>query len=289
VTDPAAKIVNCYLCGDARLFARPGAVRDDASLQILECTQCGLVMLSAFGHVGETHYADSGMHGASPPSMESWLRTTEPDDTRRFEMLAAALVNRKVLDVGCGAAGFLRKAQTLAATAVGVEPERRVRDYWQDKLTIRATLPEAGSDFDLITAFHVLEHVPDPRAMLRDLGACLTKGGRLVIEVPHSADALLTLYGSEAFQHFTYWSQHLFLFSTETLARTAVQAGLRVVSVQQVQRYPLSNHLYWLSQDKPGGHQQWSFLDSPALRQAYESALASIGKCDTIVAYLERA
>src|SRR6186713_2989867 len=81
----ARSVTACYLCAEARLVARPGAVRDDASLRILECTKCGLVMLSSFEHVGASHYADSGMHGAVPPSMESWLRATEPDDTRRFE------------------------------------------------------------------------------------------------------------------------------------------------------------------------------------------------------------
>ena len=81
----------------------------------------------------------------------------------------------------------------------------------------------------------------------------LAKNGRMVIEVPSSEDVLLTLYDSEAFQRFTYWSQHLYLFNAETLRKLAEQAGLRIVSIQQYQRYPLSNHLYWLSQDKPGG------------------------------------
>jgi hypothetical protein len=51
-----------------------------------------------------------------------------------------------------------------------------------------------------------------------------------------------------------HWSQHLFLFNTETLRLLADKAELRIVSIQQCQRYPRSNHLYWLSQGKPGGH-----------------------------------
>ena len=108
-----------------------------------------------------------------------------------------------------------------------------------------------------------------------------------MIEVPSSEDALLTLYDSDMFQRFTYWSQHLFLFNAETLRILAAQAGLRVVSIQQFQRYPLSNHLHWLSRNLPGGHQHWSFLDTPALTEAYAASLAAVGKCDTIIAYLE--
>lgn len=115
----------------------------------------------------------------------------------------------------------------------------------------------------------------------------LAKNGRMVIEVPSSEDVLLTLYDSDTFQRFTYWSQHLYLLNAETLRRLAEQAGLRIVTIQQYQRYPLSNHLHWLSQDKPGGHQNWAFLDSPELKSAYGNALAAIGKCDTLIANLE--
>ncbi len=113
--------------------------------------------------------------------------------------------------------------------------------------------------YDLITAFHVVEHLIDPRATLKELAARLKDGGRLVIEVPSSEDALLTLYENDAFQRFTYWSQHLYLLNAKTLSQLATQAGLRVVSIKQFQRYPLSNHLHWLSRNRPGGHKHWSF------------------------------
>jgi hypothetical protein len=106
--------------------------------------------------------------------------------------------------------------------------------------------------------------------------------------VPSSDDALLTLYECQAFQNFTYWSQHLFLFNAATLNTLAYQAGLRVTAIKHFQRYPLSNHLYWLSKAKSGGHQYWAFLDSPELATAYANTLASIGKTDTLIAYLER-
>ena len=143
--------------------------------------------------------------------------------------------------------------------------------------------------YDLITAFHMVEHLSDPIAVLKTLVVKLSKKGRMVVEVPNSEDALLTLYDASAFQHFTYWSQHLFLFNSETLRRLAKQAGLRIVSIQQYQRYSLSNHLHWLSQGKPGGHQKWAFLDSPGLNAAYANTLASVAKYDTLIAHLELA
>lgn len=279
--------MTCYLCNHQSFSVRKGAVRDDPALQILECDNCGLVTLSSLQHIRVGHYEDSGMHGETLPSIESWLKETEQDDQRRFEMLKVAMVNRKVLDFGCGAAGFLRKAQTLAAEVAGVELESRIREYWGEKIALHGDLEKAGDGYDLITAFHVVEHLSDPRAMLRNLAGHLKDRGRLVIEVPSSEDALLTLFENDAFQRFTYWSQHLFLFNAETLRILAAQAGMRVVSIQQFQRYPLSNHLYWLSRNLPGGHQHWSFFDTPALTEAYTASLAAVGKCDTIIAYLE--
>jgi hypothetical protein len=123
--------------------------------------------------------------------------------------------------------------------------------------------------------------------MLKKMATRLGKNGRLIIEVPNAEDALLTLYDSSPFQSFTYWSQHLYLFNATNLYSLANQAKLRVISVQQWQRYPLSNHLHWLSQGRPGGHDKWGFLDSPQLQQAYAATLAAVGKCDTLVVYLE--
>lgn len=280
--------MNCYLCQSTSFVERKGQVRDAPTLRILECAGCGLVTLSSHKHIQAGFYEQSGMHGAEPVPIETWLKDTEGDDLRRIDMLMPMLPNRRLLDFGCGAGGFLDRARGLAASMAGIEPEERVRDHWEGCLTIYPDIDVASGEYDLITAFHVLEHLPDPRVTLRSLAALLAPGGRIVVEVPSARDALLTLYDSSAFQRFTYWSQHLYLFDAATLERLALQAGLRVAAVSQCQRYPLSNHLHWLSRGKPGGHREWAFLDSPELRHAYGDALARLGLCDTLIAYLEQ-
>ena len=52
-------------------------------------------------------------------------------------------------------------------------------------------LQEGG--YDLITAFHVVEHLPDPRKVLREMTEHLSDNGMIVIEVSSSEDALLTM------------------------------------------------------------------------------------------------
>jgi 2-polyprenyl-3-methyl-5-hydroxy-6-metoxy-1,4-benzoquinol methylase len=257
-------------------------------MNILQCNNCGLVTLGTAEHITLGFYEKSGMHGTEPVSMEAWLKDTEWDDQRRFEMIKAMLPNRRLLDFGCGAAGFLRRAQSLAAEVSGIELEARVKEHWLGELNIASSINTVvGVDFDLITAFHVVEHLPDPRTMLNSLAKLLKPSGYMIVEVPSSEDALLSLYDCNAFQRFTYWSQHLFLFNATTLEMLARQAGLKVITIQHYQRYPLSNHLYWLSKGQPGGHQRWGFLDTPEMSYAYASALAAAGKTDTLIAYLE--
>ena len=189
---------------------------------------------------------------------------------------------------------FLLKAKSLVADAVGVVLEVRVRDHWKDSgLLILPSIEEAahalrGGGCDSITAFHVLEHLPDPREVLTKLGAMLRSDGRIIIEVPSAPDALLTLYDCKVFQRFSYWSQRLFLFTAHTLERLAFQAALRVVAVQDYQRYPLSNHLHWLSRGRSEGHSYWTFFDTPELTAAYANTLAALGKADPLIAHLER-
>lgn len=288
------KLNKCYLCGGVEHIYRPGSVRDKQDIKILECTSCGLVFLSSFDHVESFLYEDSAMHGKEVPDVKIWLKEADVDDTRRFQYLKPLLPNRSVLDFGCGAGGFLLKARNLATKVHGVEVESRLKNHFQSNgLTVFNHLSEISDDirikgYDIITLFHVLEHFPDPKGVLIELNKVISEDGQIIIEVPNANDSLLTLYNCEAFSNFTYWSCHLYLFTTKTLEMLVSQIGLKIHYIKQIQRYPLSNHLYWLSNGKPGGHQRWHFLDTPELHKNYEKQLASIGKCDTLIASISK-
>jgi len=105
-------ITSCYLCGNKDFKKRPGAVRDDPDLEIMECSSCGLVFLSSFSHIADGFYESSRMHGGTV-DIESWLHETAWDDERRFQYFKSALPNRRLLDFGCGAGRFLLKAREL--------------------------------------------------------------------------------------------------------------------------------------------------------------------------------
>jgi len=274
----------CYLCGKSEFKIRDGKVRDNPDLKVIECLSCGLVFLSSFEHINQDFYEQARMH-EKLPDINVWLEGLACDDDRRFAFLKSLIENKSVLDFGCGPGGFLARARTVASRVSGVELEKRLKPYFLEKgLEVFSDINEITARFDVITLFHVLEHMKDPVAILRELSGKLYDNGCIIVEVPSADDALLKLYESIHFSQFTYWSCHLFLFTRSTIASAAGKAGLKVNYIKQVQRYPLSNHLYWLAKGKPGGHKIWGFLDSEALNKAYEAQLASANLCDTLIA-----
>jgi 2-polyprenyl-3-methyl-5-hydroxy-6-metoxy-1,4-benzoquinol methylase len=280
--------MKCYLCNGTEFVSRPGEVRDNLNVHVVECNKCGLVTLDDLSHINENHYEEGKMHSYQN-TMKEWMQETEIDDSRRFKEFKRNILGKNVLDFGCGNGGFLIKALEFANLTQGLEVESRVQEYYKESSikiweSIEDIKANSNEKFDIITSFHVFEHLIDPIATLKSLTSILKNEGEIIIEVPSSDDALLTLYNSDSFSKFTYWSQHLFLFNQKTIAELVKRSNLKLNWVKQVQRYGLSNHLYWLSNNLPGGQKKWNMLNSNLLDELYAKQLASIGKCDTIMA-----
>lgn len=280
--------MKCNLCNSQNYKKRKGRVRDNKNLEIFECCDCGLVFLSEDDHINESFYENSNMHQSF--DFYKWRNETFVDDTRRFEFLKNSLVNKKVLDFGSGNGGFLELTKNISKELLGVELEKAIIPFYKEKkIPFENNLDNISDKFDIITSFHVIEHIKEPLIILEKLKNLLEDNGKLIIEVPNANDALLTIYENEAFSNFTYWSCHLYLHTQYTLNLLAKQSGFEVEFIKHIQRYPLSNHLYWLSKNKPGGHEKWgNFFDSNELTKAYENQLASLGATDTIIACLKK-
>jgi 2-polyprenyl-3-methyl-5-hydroxy-6-metoxy-1,4-benzoquinol methylase len=276
--------MSCYLCQSNEYSKRTGTVRDNRDIDVLQCDECGLVYLSSTDHIKKEHYEESGMHDDGL-NINNWLKETDKDDERRFQFIKEKITNKNVLDFGCGIGGFLEKAKTVAKTVVGVELERALQPSFKQRLlTVFSDLTSVRGSYDVITAFHVVEHLKDPTTTLKDLSALLSLGGEIIVEVPNSEDALLTLYNNKSFQNFTYWSQHLYLYNAQTIKELVRKSGLKVNWVKHIQRYSLANHLYWLAKGRPGGHEHFNFIDTVELNKQYESQLAALEITDTIIA-----
>jgi 2-polyprenyl-3-methyl-5-hydroxy-6-metoxy-1,4-benzoquinol methylase len=213
-----------------------------------------------------------------------------PEARRRVGRLMHRLKpSMSVLEVGANAGTFLKEIAPHVSSVMGVEPGNAHR-AWADRelgLTMVKDIAELGDrTFDLIVFFHTLEHVGNPVEFLRSLSRFLAHGGIMVIEVPNVNDALVSLYKVPSYLSFYYQKAHLHYFSAETLAKTIAAAGGRA-EITGVQRYDLSNHLYWAINGQPGGQGCYNTVLAEKVQEAYAEALIQGGFSDTLWAIAE--
>jgi SAM-dependent methyltransferase len=157
----------------------------------------------------------------------------------------------RYLDVGCGSGGALGVAQALGWEVAGVEIDEAAAEKAR-RFSARVhagdlfSAPFGPGEFDCVSAFHVLEHVPDPVGAVRRMLEWLAPAGLLVIEVPNAGGLGARLFGRA-------WSglelpRHLSHFTPETLEQVIAQAGGRVVWRwhQAKPRYYLWSLGHWL-------------------------------------------
>jgi SAM-dependent methyltransferase len=140
----------------------------------------------------------------------------------------------RLLDYGCGSGAFARFAAHEGYEVVGLEPFSLGAPTTEEGLTLlRKPLKDAAAElgkFDVITLWHVLEHVHKPVELLRDLGKHLADDGVFVISVPNFKSVQSELFKGAWF-HLDP-PRHLIHFEPETLASTLEKAGLRETQEQ---------------------------------------------------------
>jgi SAM-dependent methyltransferase len=234
---------------------------------LASCDACGLayqnprVRVDQLGLIYPDHY---GPH-TRDPELSRTLRERGPsvrwvlsrslgypavrtDDVRAVDRVRARLRARRyqeefppwrgegrLLDVGCASGRFLRQMSEIGWTVTGVEFDAAAARK------ARAVTPEifegdpmeapfAPGRFDVVTAFHVIEHLPDPLGTLRRMLEWLAPGGLVIVEVPNVGGVGGRLFGR-------YWSgldfpRHLTHFSPQTMEAMVKRAGGRVVAAR---------------------------------------------------------
>ena len=88
----------CYLCGGTEFNKRPGSVRDNPLLEVLECASCGLVFLSSFDHIRNDFYENSEMHkGQEMLDIQVWLNQTVWDDEQHVKPVTYSVIKHGII------------------------------------------------------------------------------------------------------------------------------------------------------------------------------------------------
>lgn len=272
--------MTCFLCGShkAKLIGR---CRDNHNIRVMLC-ECGLVYLDP---IQEKNYLDDSMEESTPRSVVV-PTMAEANNERRLEYCRTLFFSNtmNILDYGPGQGMFLKTLKEnglyrLYSYETCISCHKNL-----DKISIRiGDIKKTELKFDLITMFHVIEHVLNPVELLNNIHDILAPGGKLVIETPSAEDALITLYDCEAFKKFTYWSYHPYLYNVKTMNTLMSKTKFGKSDCGQVQLYPMSNHMYWLRYGKPNGHLVYWTLSDLELTRRYTELLKEKSMCDTLM------
>lgn len=149
---------------------------------------------------------------------------------------------RRVLDVGAGRGDFLSMARARGHDVFGVETDAaaaaitRGKGIPTDERLIESFSLEKKGEFDLVTSFHVLEHVADPLSFAKSMAACAKPGGRVVLSVPNR-DRTYQPGSWGEMEPLEFPPHHVTRWSERALGELGRRAGL---SVEAVAREPLA-------------------------------------------------
>lgn len=162
---------------------------------------------------------------------------------------------RKILDIGCGTGDFLVACKTDGWSIFGVEPSAKARDLTLQKLikknsSVENTIEKDIEDileyqdktkqYDVITMWHVLEHVPNLSEYIKILKNLLKPNGVLIIAVPNFKS-----YDADYYKE--YWAaydvpRHLSHFSPKSIKILFEEIQMEVLNI-----LPMKFDAYYIS------------------------------------------
>lgn len=178
----------------------------------------------------------------------------------------------RLLEVGCAHGGYLSEAAAVGWQVDGIEPdavaaERARRRGFDVQVGTFSSADVVDQSRDVVAAWMVLEHVPDPVSFLQESIRVLRPGGTLCVSVPNGGGFERHLFGK-------YWlgydaPRHLQVFTPSRLRRLLTEVGFVEVRVihQSSIRYWWGSVAAWAAERWP--HAEWPkrwmgyFIDEP--------------------------
>jgi 2-polyprenyl-3-methyl-5-hydroxy-6-metoxy-1,4-benzoquinol methylase len=198
---------------------------------MVRCLSCGFVYQNPRPNDANrlTSYQTYLPRGTA--EIEAWGRMMQPVFQKAANLIEHHTPRGRLLDVGTGYGFFLALMQSRGWKVKGLEVSHAGAHYGQTRwgLDILPLPWEKASfkkgEFDVVTAFYVIEHLPDPLAFLAEVNRILRPGGMLVLRYPHTTpikNILALMKIQNGLYHLPF---HLSDFSPATLRRTLEHTG----------------------------------------------------------------
>ena len=271
-----AKQLECAVCGhhDFKYLFTPARAPGPVS----KCRNCGFIFVSyllndaaviddgpAIGDRDPALLTSNDLNdlsqcweaGLLPSKEREWPAIQKDGGTALTKVEDYVSPPGRLLDFGCGWGFFLQVARSRGWKPYGIEPlpgtalHARARFGMDVVADVLRDDTYADDYFDVVTAFQVFEHLPDPNEVLSILRRCIRPGGVILIEVPNIDTWSFRLLGK---RHRHFVEDHLQFFSAATLGRLLENHEIEVMETSYPTRHMTVTHLTsrWLTHYLPG-------------------------------------
>lgn len=291
--------IKCTLCGSEEITYIPNRIRNDNEgvFKMYRCNCCETHFLYPRPQETELQEYYDGTFREEVHTESYYDSATLDGVYQRFLPEAKARVNRvskeldkedEVLEIGCSVGYFLDTVSERVKSVCGTEWDKKAQYYIKNRLnnpnvSVSDNPEDFNKKFDKIFMFHVLEHIEEPITFLKNKKNVLKPQGKVYIEVPNVDDILVRTYSCDAFKNYYYKKAHLYNFNEKGLAYIFENAGYQY-HIDFIQRYDLSNHLYWLAKGLPGGKRKYADILGNAVNEEYIKSLIMNKQTDTLFA-----
>ena len=200
--------IPCDLCGstdhDIIFQQRDLLTNIDIQFNEVRCRECGLVFINPrppMEEIGQFYTAEFVSYQFDVFNDSASLReklvsyVTKSNANSRIKKIRKMLDLRPgstVLDIGCGRGGFLHgMKESLGCEVMGVDFDHDSVAYCRNQLGLDVhqgsmnALDRIDTKFDLVTAWHFLEHEFAPSLAVKRMAGLVKEGGHMMIEVPN--------------------------------------------------------------------------------------------------------
>ncbi|HXJ56097.1 MAG TPA: class I SAM-dependent methyltransferase [Verrucomicrobiae bacterium] len=215
--------------------------------RIVRCNRCGLM----YANPQELVDCEKMLQEQELPALDlqavnaQYFRKQHvqlPDNLRALKVLDELLPQRgRLLEIGSYLGILLDRIRADGWNTTGLEPERSAATYSRKTYQlniVEGVLPQpelAPDSFDAVMMLHVIEHMPNPAADLREIRRLLHSGGILVVETPRFDSLMFKLLGRRE-RSMNNCAGHIYFFSVPTLRKLVEKCGFEVVRTELVGR-----------------------------------------------------
>jgi len=217
--------MSCALCrgNDFKRISEKDS-KSKGELVVCFCNSCSMVSQNPIPteHQVEQYYATEYRQDYKQvfePKLKHIYRAGNLALDRLGFLIKNNVASGKLLDVGAGGGEFTYVSSQLGFDSTGIEPNIGYSNYAKDQYQANVKtgqLADIDGKFDVITMFHVMEHIPDPIKTFKKLYDLLNEDGFLFIEVPN-IESFSQSPGN------TFFKAHIHYFSAATLIACASQ------------------------------------------------------------------